>query len=136
MLVAIRWAMIDFQELVQNVLDGSEDPLRAYAELKQYEKLIKSCLTEIWDIVDTEAAKEDKNFERYGFKFEKRAGGKMFNFKHLDRWTEAKSNLIDIEAFYKAAWQSKQNKMMSVSEEGEIIDLPIVTYRKDSIIVR
>jgi len=62
--------MIDFQELVQNVLDGSEDPLRAYAELKQYEKLIKSCLTEIWDIVDTEAAKEDKNFERYGFKFE------------------------------------------------------------------
>lgn len=123
-------------ELIQDVLDGNEDPIRAYAILKEEQELIKKGLEAISGGVMEEMAKEDKNFTRHGYKFEKRSGRKVWNFKHLDRWDDARNQLKEVEDYYKKAYEASNKQIMSVSQDGEIIELPKVTFTRDVLIIK
>lgn len=71
-----------------------------------------------------------------GAKFEIRSGGRTFNFKRIREWQIASDNLKEIEDKYKSAFINKEKGLLPVDENGELLELPEVSYRKDSIIIK
>ena len=47
-----------------------------------------------------------------------------------------KQELTEIESKYKGAFQSFERGLKQVTDDGEIIELPKVSYSKDSLIVK
>ena len=71
-----------------------------------------------------------------GAKFEVRSGGRTFNFKGIREWQIASDNLKEIEDKYKSAFLNREKGLLPIDENGELLDLPEVNYRKDSIIIK
>jgi hypothetical protein len=129
--------MINTAQLVQDVLDGKENPLKAIALLKGYADLIKNGIAEIEDAVFTEAEKYgSKTFEDMGYRFSLSDGRRTYDFKHIGEWKVADNNKRSIEDKYKQALAGSERGLMAVSEDGEELELPRVTYSKPSISVR
>lgn len=125
---------MDYSQLVQDALDGNESALKAYAILKDQVKTLTEYVKEVEPAALEEASKwDEKTFKIQGFKFTKKAGGKMWNFKELPEWQKAKEALTDIEEKAKLAHANYNKGLMSVTLDGDVKDLPIVTYRKDSV---
>ena len=129
---------LDLEQMVQDVHDGNESPLKVYAILNDVLKTAKKCQDEIKDYALQESEKyKDKTFEEDGFIFEKRNGGKRWSFKHLEDWTQIKNSLIACEEKYKLAYKNKENGLEAFNTStGEEIELPKVTYSLDSLIVK
>lgn len=124
-------------ELVQNIEDGIESGLKGYAILVKHIKFLTECANQIKPIALDEASRyEDKKFEDHGFSFELRNGGKQFDFKNCSEWTKAKNNIKSIEDDLKSKWNASQKGEMIISQEGEVIEIPTVTFRSDAIIVK
>ena len=68
--------------------------------------------------------------------FEVRSGGRTFNFKGIREWRIASDYLKEIEDKYKSAFINKEKGLLPVDENGELLELPEVNYRKDSIIIK
>lgn len=128
--------MLDTAQLVQEVMDGNTSPYKALHFLKDLQKTIKTQI----EIVEVEAFNqceyEDKTFEKDGFKIEKRNGGKMYNFKNCESYKTAKDNLTELEAILKENYQQWERGNQVVDENGEVGEVPTVTYRKDSLIIK
>lgn len=119
------------EQLVQDVHDGNENPLKAYGILKQIEGKCKTYISEIEGAAQEAAAKyTEKTFTDSGFIFEKRAGGKSHNFKGIPEFDMAQAHLDSVKEKYKT-------KGGELDEEtGEILPMPKITYRKDSLILK
>jgi len=128
--------MIDVKELTQNVIDGTEDPLMALSILKGLQNEIKSCIAEVEPSAIAEAEKYEKTFEHKGLKIELRQGRKVWNFKNLPEWQKAEKAKIDCEEQYKAAYSNFEKGLSAVKQDGEVLELPEVTYGKPSIIIK
>lgn len=116
---------------------GNINPLEAYAKAKQLEAEHQ----EYFEKIQTEALEEAKKYEgktftAFNFAFEKRQGRKTFDFKHLQEWTLQKSKLAEVEEKYKIAWENSNKNVKSVTDEGEVLELPKVTYGKDVLVIK
>ncbi len=128
--------VLNISQLAQDVWDGKESPLKAYGIAKEYLKQATEAMKAIEEAALEEASKYEKSFETEGFSFEQRNGSKRFDFKHLEEWKTKKDELAEIEKKYKASYNAFQVNLSSVSEDGEVIDLPKVSQGKDSLIVK
>lgn len=127
---------MDYAQLVQDVLDGEESALKAYAVLKAEEANIKRYMDKIKEEAISEASKWSENtFNHNGFRFTKVKGKARYSFKHIPEWAELDKKRKALEDRCKKAYQSYQQGVTSVSEDGEIIDMPEVTYSADGISV-
>lgn len=126
------------KELYLKMQEGEINPLEAYAIAKQVDAEHQQYLEEMQVQAIEESKKwQEKSFAFKGFQFEKRQGSKRFDFKNISEWKIAKENIANVEEKYKIAWEaSTKAKMHSVSEDGEVMELPQVTYSKDVIIVK
>jgi len=124
------------KQLVEDVINGEESGLKAFALIKEQLKEVTDCLKAVEGYAMEEAEKYEKTFSLEGFQFEKRAGGRQFNFKTSESWTKKKAELSAVEERLKAAFNAYQNKLNTADENGELIELPEVTFRKDSLIVK
>tara|TARA_R110002110_G_scaffold168309_1_gene369758 strand:+ start:93 stop:473 length:381 start_codon:yes stop_codon:yes gene_type:complete len=125
--------MINISQIVQDVIDGNENPLVAFAVLKTHAKELATAIKEIEDVAMTEASHYgEKKFTDHGHTFELRDGSRRHSFKHLDHWVEKNAELKAIETLAKQA--ATANATM-VDDNGEIITPAQVTYTKPSIIV-
>lgn len=124
-----------FEDIKNNVLNGNQDPLVAYAELKDIERELKSTIDEVYEAAIIEAKKEDKTFQLMGYKFEVRNGKTSYSFKHIQKWNDLNDQRKEFEEICKTALKMG-NKIQMANEDGEAIDLPTVTYSKDSLIVK
>jgi hypothetical protein len=129
---------MDLEQLVQDVHDGNESGLKAFAILNDVLKTAKKCQDAIKDAALKEAELHGgKTFDADGYIFEKRNGGRRWDFKSVDEWQEAKAGLTAIETKLKSAWESKANGLATFSEStGEEMELPKVTYSTDSLVVK
>lgn len=119
------------EQMVQDVIDGNENPLKAYGILKMLENKIGNYVKEIEDSAKDEAEKFNSNtFEDSGFIFEKRKGGKVYDFKGIAEFDIATSHLNSVKEKYKTLGGSPDE------ETGELLPSPKITYRKDSLIVK
>ncbi len=128
--------MVNIGELVQNVIDGQEDPLKALIVLKNLEKEVKEGLKVISPAAQDEAEKYEKTFQYHGHELTRTEGRRTFNFKKIPEWMKKSTELKEMEAMYKQAYASYEKGITPVSEDGEVIPLPEVTYSKSSISVK
>lgn len=128
---------MNIEQLVQDVIDGNENPLKALALLKSQADLVKTGISEIEDYAFSEASKYgSKTFEDMGYKFTLTDGRRSYNFKEIQEWVEVEQAKKDIEEKYKQALLSHEKGLMAVSNDGEELTLPKVTYSKPSISIR
>ena len=128
--------MINVEELTQNAIDGIESPFIALSELKRLKNKIDLAIKEVEPIAIQEAEKYDKNFEINGLKMELRQGRKVWNFKNLEEWNTYNKGLKDCEERYKSAYSSFEKGLSAISQDGELLELPEVTYTKPSLIIK
>lgn len=124
-------------ELVQEVIEGNESPLNAYAVLKKEKNQIDKLLCDIEPLAIKEACDHpDKTFIDYGCRFEYRNGSKRFKYDHIYEWREAKRLLEDIENKARQSFESMQKGLSIITDDGEFIEPASISYSKDSLIVR
>ena len=124
------------QEIVNQVKEGMQDALIAYAELKAAEKSLKAALAELEPLALEEAAKYGKTFELYGHKFEQRNGAIRYTFSHLPQWQAADNAKKLIEQQSKQALKAMETGNTIIDADGCIVEPPKVLYSKDSLIVK
>lgn len=128
--------MKDFKEAVQKVIDGEASVLEVYAAINLELKELENCKKQIEDYAKEEAEKHGKTFEHKGYKFELRQGGRSYSFKNIPEWQTYSKALKDCEERYKAAYSSFEKGLMTADESGEVMELPEVTYRSNSLIIK
>ena len=125
------------KQLVQDVLDGEENPLKAYGIINEHIKQLKICSEEVKEEAILEALKQDdKTFTNAGFIFSLKEGRANHDFKHIDAWVKADKVKKDIEAKAKLAFQAYKQKMNTADQEGEVAPMSVVTYSKESLSVK
>jgi len=124
------------QKLHEQAFAGDMNPLQAYGQAKHildgYTKLVE----DLKEYAQDEAEKYPKQFEEFGFKFEKRNGATRYDFKHIDKWKDLTANVKDFEDMCKQALKAGEKGLQIADEDGEIIPLPKVTIGKDVLIVK
>lgn len=72
-----------------------------------------------------------------GYIFEVRQGRKTFDFSGVKKWTEINKSKKELENDLKAIFNAKIKGAIhaDVSEDGEIIELPSISYGKPSVII-
>ena len=123
-------------QLVQDVMDGNESPYKALYELKQQLTTLKSAIEVVEVEAFNQAEYEDKTFVKDGYQMEKRNGAKRWNFKNCKDHQIAKDNLKEIEDGLKTNYKLWESGKSAVDEFGEVGDVPLVTYNKDSMIIK
>ena len=124
--------------LVQDVQDGNENPLRAWAVITEIEKYIEQCKEATKVFVAEEANKyPEMRFEANGFVVEKRNGRAVWDFKNCKSWVEKNKILKDHEEILKHSYQIyNKGGVIGVNEDGEQVEIPSVKYTDQTIIVR
>lgn len=129
--------MIDIPQLIQDVLDGNENPLKAYAILKELSSDIAKAIKEIEDYAHDEASKfGEKTFETMDWKFEIREGSRRMSFKNIEHWNELNKQIKEKESLYKQATLAYEKGKTIVDEDGEVVPVAEVTFTKPSLIVK
>lgn len=125
----------------QMVEDGSMTYLDAVIAMREekefYESqldLIKQWEEEFKSLIEQEAAAYQNEYK--GAKFEFRSGGKTFNFKNIPDVEQKENELKELKSLYQSAWENKQKGLLAATEDGEELQLPEVSYRKSSMIVK
>lgn len=123
--------------------NGDLEVLDALTYLEQYKAPLTECLELIKGFKDQnqsaigDSAADYKDGYR-GYKIEVRNGGKMYNFKKIEAWQEAEANKKKVELKYKTMLAARLagNPLANISEDGEELTLPEITYRKDSVVMK
>ena len=128
--------MINTSQLVQDVLDGNEDPLKAYGILKQHLTHVQNGIEQIMPDVLSDADNYTENsFKHKGFKFEKRQGRRVFDFKGIPEWVKLNDLKKANEAMYKGAADAYGKGKTMIDDGGEVVPCCVVTYASPSIVV-
>jgi hypothetical protein len=122
-------------QLVQDVLDGNQDPLEAFGLLKRLQDNIDRCIAEIKPDALSEAEK-DKNKTYPLFKTEFRNGKRTWDFDTVPLIVDMENKLKAIKAVYKSAYEQSQKGMQTVDQDGVLLDLPTCKHGEDTISVK
>lgn len=126
---------MDISQLVQDVIDGNENALKAYGLLKDLSKQVSEALKEVEGAAIDEAQKfGEKTFNSMDWKFELRDGARRYNFKNIPQWVEMNKKMKDAEKLYKSASSAFEKGQNIIDENGEVVPAAEVTYSKQSLI--
>jgi hypothetical protein len=130
-------SMIDqLCKLVDNVEEGIESPFEALSHLKEIDVFIKDAQKQVMEVALHESQYEDKTFIKGDHQFTKMSGRTIWNFKKLKDWKQSKDNLKSIEDKYKTAFKNSQNGLTMVTNDGEVLELPEVSFTKDTLSIK
>ena len=123
--------------LLQEVEQGNVSALSTYGNLKRCQALYAEAIKQVEPTAHDESNNySEKTFSDSGFVFEKRNGGIRYDFKHIQAWQEAVKVKKDVEEKSKLAFQALQRNLQVGTEDAEVVDIPKITYSKDSLIVK
>jgi len=73
-----------------------------------------------------------------GYSFEVRNGRTMYSFENIKEWLDVDNQKKEIEKRYKAIFKAKSKgiEFADIDKNGEQLDLPTVTYGKQSVIIK
>jgi hypothetical protein len=123
--------------LLTEVEEGNIAALSTYGNLKKCHALYAEAIKQIEEIAFNEAdLYSEKTFKDSGFVFEKRNGGIRYSFKHIEEWISLENQKKEVEARSKQAYLAMQKKLLVGTEDGEVVEIPKVSYSKNSLIVK
>ena len=126
-------------ETIVNKVDlGELNGLDAFSLFKKLEKAFTEAKKTIEGVALDEAEKfGSSTFESNGQKYELRNGAKRFSFDHIEEYANKKAELKQLEEKYRIAHKNNSLNLSSLDEStGEVLELPIVTISKSSLIVK
>ena len=124
-------------KLVTDVNDGHENPLKAFALLRQWGKDIESAMKEIEEQALQEAKKHPKTFELEGWEITRSEGTRRFDFKGCQSWVKTNTELKEIEDRLKATWNAYQKiGNLASADTGEVLELPVCNFGKESLTIK
>ena len=127
----------EVSHLLEEVEEGNIEALSTYANFKRCKDLFEQASKQIEPQAQEEAnLYAEKTFSDFGFTFEKRNGSTRYSFSHIPRIAELKKEIKEIEEKSKQAYLSVQKNILVADKDGLEIELPKVTYTKDSLIVK
>lgn len=124
------------QKLHDRAFSGDINPLEAYAQAKHILEGYTKLVEDLKEYAQDEAEKYPKQFEDFGFKFEKRNGRTIYDFKHLVQWQQADNLKKMVEQQSKAALKAMETGGTIIDADGCIIEPPKVTFTKDILIIK
>ena len=127
---------MNIEELKEEIQSGNISSIIGLAKLKDIAKEVKQAIEGVELEAKEEASKYESTFQLDGYKIEQRSGGKMFDFKHLEDWQTYNKALKDCEERYKIAFSAYSKGITSINEDGEVQEMPNVTYKKDSLVFK
>lgn len=127
---------MDILQIIENVKEGKQEALNVLKDVKEFKKYFDGLVKEVEEIALEEASSYESNFELNGLKFEKRNGRATYNYKKIDIWVAKKNELKEIEDNLKANFSAFKRGVTMVSEDGEVLPVPEVSYSKDVLIVK
>lgn len=128
--------METLRKITQGVKEGMTSPFAVMYKLQQAEKEINTMIEEVKIIAFADAEPYEKTFEKDGMTVEQRAGGKIWNYKNIPEWIEKKKELTDLEANYKGAYSAYEKGEQIIDEDGVVVSIPEVSFKKNSIIIK
>ena len=133
--------MDKLMRIINGVAEGAMEPYKALVELEKIRKAHEADLDLIKgfkaEYMEHFANLKDEFPDGYGgFMFEYRKGSRRFSFTNIDAIKQEKEILKKLEAKYKAAFEGYEKGIQPVDENGELMELPKVTYGTDAIILK
>jgi hypothetical protein len=125
--------MSNIKDLFLQYQEGNIDPLDAYIQAKQEADEHQHYIEELKKAATEEAKRYGKAFEKGDYYIEVRTGRKMFNFKSCQSWKSKQDELKEVEERLKLSWESLNKNMHTVSDDGEVVEVPEVTFTSDYI---
>lgn len=125
-------------DVVTKTENGDINPLNTWAEINLLEKELKAVKSQIEETAKEEAELHpEKSFKLGNYAFEKRSGGYTYSYKGIPQWADLQGKMKEVEAQSKAAFNLFQKTgTRPITEDGELLPLPEVTPRKDSLVVK
>lgn len=137
----------ELQDQMMNTIhqakEGEISNLDAAIDLRENRKKLEDCLAVIksyenenLEQIASEASEYKDGYR--GYQFEYRNGRKMYSYKGIPDWQEAEKTKKEIEKKYKSMLDAKINGAVhaNVSEDGEELALPEISYGKSSLVVK
>lgn len=128
---------------IHQVKEGELSNLDAVIQLRENRKSLEDAISIIKEYenenLDQIAAEASEHKEGYkGYQFEFRNGRKMYSFKGIPDWEEAEKTKKEVEKKYKLMLEAKINGSVhaNVTEDGEELPLPEISYGKSSLVVK
>mgnify|MGYP000574930282 CR=1 FL=1 len=129
--------------MVQDSLDGNTEYLFTLSEIRKEKMLLDDELTflkqaesEIIEGALLECEGEEKTFDKFGCTLTQVNGAAMYDFKHIQEVVDAEAKLKALKEKYKHNYKSSKLDILGIASDGEVLELPKVTYRKDSITLK
>lgn len=127
----------EFKNECNSVVDGNSEALMLLANIRWLKKEIDKIDKIIEPIAIDDSDDYPKQFDKGGFSFSKSEGSRRFDFSNIEEYAVKKIEIKALEEKYRLAYNNAINGMSSINEHtGEIIELPNVTYTKQSITIK
>lgn len=133
----------EIMNLSHRAVEGELSNLDALIEMRKHREEFEKGLALIKDFEDTrinEIANEASQYpDGYrGFEIKMVNGRKTFNYKGVPAWVEAEENKKNIEEKYRLMFEAKSKGLphTNISEDGEELPLPEVSYGKSYLTVK
>ena len=131
--------------ITNEVAEGNQDALNVKANFQHLRKLLEKAEKQINEQVLAECeqyAPNNSEFDYNGFKIQKRNGGKYYDFSNVKEYTEKEQELKGIKEKLKHAVTGIEKGSTTVIDgcmvlsDGEVVEIPTIKQRKDSVIIK
>lgn len=120
------------ENLLNNVEDGELSASWAFVVIKEELDFLQDCM----DQLKPQVIEEVRSFPvtHGALRVEYMPGTRRYSFDHLDDYKHLKQKIKSLECDYKMAYSAYESGRSILNEQtGEILQLPHVTYTKDTV---
>jgi serine/threonine-protein kinase RIO1 len=118
---------------VQSVIDGEFSALQAYIAMKDLLTHLEVCMSEIKQEAQSLAAQYEKGAVVQNYKVEVVSAAGRWDYTRVPEWNIYQRKLKEVEEQSKAAYQAKEKGLFTVTQDGEVSELPVYTPGKETL---
>ena len=129
--------MSNTQELIDGVLNGDIDPLKAFIQLKAQEQSVKGALAIVKShAVEKASTYGEKTFKAFGAEVQCKSAAGRWDFKHIEPIIKLKEQVKDYEGMAKDAYKLIEKGRQVIDENGEVVEPAKYTPGEDIISIK
>jgi len=128
---------MNIQEIIDGVLDGDIDPLKAFIQLKAKEQAIKGAMAMIQEqAIEKANTYGEKTFKDFGVEITCKSAPGRWDYKHIEHINHLKGMIKGYEEQAKDAFKLVEKGSQIIDDEGEVVEPAKYTPGKDIISIK